>query len=205
MFDVNHIWGRPPIGDSGKSKGNLARQTRHELDALEVNLTNQSQGSMIRNILIIFSEDDAKGVHDHHCDALVVTLPMANKCIHRILIDNRSLADILFLSTFARMRLERSRVKPYTTPFHGLAGGSVVPEGVIELLLSFRKSPTKVTTIVNFIVVDQSSSYNVVLGRLTLYAIKGTTSIYHYALKFQLKLELGLYKESKKKQMSIMR
>ena len=205
MFDVNHIWGGPPIGDSGKSRGNLARQTRHELNALEVNLTNQSQGSMICDIPIIFSEDDAKGVHDHHCDALVVTLPVANKCLHRILIDNRSLVDILFLSTFARMRLEISRVKPYTTPLYGFAGGSVVPEGVIEFTVSFGKSPTKVTTMVNFIMVDQSSSYNVVLGRLTLYVIKATTSIYHYALKFQLKLELRLYKESKKKQGSVMR
>ena len=179
--------------------------SKTEPDGSEVNLTNQSQGSMVRGIPIIFSEDNARGVHHPHCDALVVILPVANKRLHRILIDNGSSADILFLSTFARMGLERSQLKPYTTSLHGFAGGSVVPEGVIELLLSFRKSPTKVTTIVNFIVVDQSSSYNVVLGRLTLYAIKGTTSIYHYALKFQLKLELGLYKESKKKQMSIMR
>lgn len=83
---------------------------------------------MVRDIPIIFSEDDVRGVHHPHCDDLVDTLPVANKRLHWILIDNRSLADILFLSSFARMGLERSQLKPYTTPLHGFAGGSVVPE-----------------------------------------------------------------------------
>ena len=52
---------------------------------------------MVRGIPIIFSEDDARGVHHPHCDALVVTLLVANKRLHRILIDNGSSADILFL------------------------------------------------------------------------------------------------------------
>ena len=82
--------------------------SKAEPDGSEVNLTNQSQGSMVRGIPIIFSEDNAKGVHHPHCDALVVILPVANKHLNRILIDNESSSDILFLLTFARMGLERS-------------------------------------------------------------------------------------------------
>ncbi|KAH9751207.1 Ribonuclease H [Citrus sinensis] len=82
------------------------------------------------------------------------------------------------------MGLERSQLMPYTTPLHGFAGGSVIPEGMIELAVSFGKTPTKVTSMVRFIVVDQPSAYNSVLGRPTLYAIKAATSVYHYTLKF---------------------
>ena len=96
------------------------------------------------------------------------------------------------------MGLERSQLKPYTTPLHGFAEGSVVPEGVIELTVSFGKSPTKVTTMVNFIVVDQPSSYNVVLGRPTLYALKATTSIYHYTLKFPTEVGIGVVRGEQK-------
>ena len=112
MFDVNHIWGGSAVGDFGKSRKNLAHQARYKFDGPEVNLSNQFQGSMVRDILIIFSEDDTRGVHHPHCDALVVTIPVANKRLHQILIDNESSADILFLSAFTQMGLERSPLKP---------------------------------------------------------------------------------------------
>ena len=153
---------------------------------------------MVHDIPIIFSKDDARGVHHPHCNTLVVTLPVANKRLHHILIDNGSSADILFLSNFAQMGIERSQLKPYTTPLHGFAGGSVILEGVIELILSFEKIPTKVTTMVNFIVLNQPSSYNVVLGRPTLYALKATTSIYHYTLKFPTEAGVGVMRGEQK-------
>lgn len=64
--------------------------------------------------------------------------------------------------------------------------------------MSFVKSSTKVTIIVNFIVVDQPSFYDTILGRSTLYAIKATTSIYHYALKFLTRTGGGIVREEKK-------
>ena len=64
--------------------------------------------------------------------------------------------------------------------------------------MSFGKSPTKVTIMVNFIVVDQPSSYNVVLGRPTLYALKATTSIYQYTLKFPTEARVGVVRGEQK-------
>ena len=43
---------------------------------------------------------------------------------------------------------------------------------------------------VNFIVIDQPSSYNTILGRSTLYVVKATTSFYHYTLKFPIEAEV---------------
>lgn len=93
------------------------RQARHEHNDLEVNLNNQSQGSRVRDISIIFFEDDAKEVYHLYCNALVVTLLLANKCMYQILNDNEIAIDILFMST----------------------KGSVVPKGVIKLTVSFGK------------------------------------------------------------------
>lgn len=71
---------------------------------VQVNLTDHSQNLKFRDTLIIFF---LKKGHPRdsspHCDAIVITLPMANKQIQRILINNRSLADILFLMASTKM------------------------------------------------------------------------------------------------------
>jgi hypothetical protein len=51
-------------------------------------------------MVISFSEKDAKGVMMPHDDELVVTLTVANHMIHQILVDNGSLADILYWPVF---------------------------------------------------------------------------------------------------------
>ena len=94
------------------------------------------------------------------------------------------------------MGLERSQLMPYITLSHGFAGGSVILEGMIELVVSFGKNPTKVTSIVQFIVVDQPSAYNSVLGRLTLYAIKGRN--FCLSLYFEVSYE-GWHRSSSRK------
>ena len=45
---------------------------------------------------IIFTEVDTKWVHHHHVDAFVITVRMADRNIHRILVDNGSAVDILY-------------------------------------------------------------------------------------------------------------
>lgn len=77
------------------------RQARHGHNDLEVNLTSQSQGSRVRDIPIIFSEDDAREVYHLYCNALAITLFVANKCFYQILNDNEIAIDILFMLTFA--------------------------------------------------------------------------------------------------------
>ncbi|KAK9225840.1 hypothetical protein WN943_010885 [Citrus x changshan-huyou] len=47
------------------------------------------------------------------------------------------------MSTFVQIKLERLRLKPYATPLHGFARGSIVSKGIIKITVSFGKSPTK--------------------------------------------------------------
>ena len=45
--------------------------------------------------IIGFSEEDAKRLHHPHDDALVVSIRVGDYNMHRMLVDNDSLADIL--------------------------------------------------------------------------------------------------------------
>jgi hypothetical protein len=51
-------------------------------------------------MVLSFLEEDTRGVVMPHDDALVVTLTTANHVIHQILVDNGSLADILYWLAF---------------------------------------------------------------------------------------------------------
>ena len=68
-----------------------------------------------------------------HCDALVIKAMIANNNVHRILVDNGSSVDILYVQAFERMGLKVSDLKPSPNLVYGLTGDSVVPLGVISL------------------------------------------------------------------------
>jgi hypothetical protein len=51
-------------------------------------------------MVLSFSKEDAQGVVMPHDNALVVIVTMANQMINRILVDNGSLANILYWPAF---------------------------------------------------------------------------------------------------------
>ena len=89
---------------------------------------------------------------------------MANKTIHRVLVDNESSADIIFASAFDKMDIGKERLELINTHLRGLSRERVLPLGSIQLVLTLGDPPCQVTTTVRFLVVDAPSAYNVLLG-----------------------------------------
>ena len=58
---------------------------------------------------ITFSDFDMEGCQHPHDDPLVIKTIVANKTIHRVLVDNESSADIIFASAFDKMGIGRER------------------------------------------------------------------------------------------------
>ena len=54
----------------------------------------------IDNLVIGFSEEDARRLHHSHEDALVVSIRIGDYNIHRVLADNGSSANILYYPAF---------------------------------------------------------------------------------------------------------
>ena len=84
---------------------------------------------------ITFSYSDLEGCQHPHDDPLVVRAIVANKIVHRVLIDNRSSADIIFASAFNKMGIGREKVEPINTHLRGFSGEKVLPLGSIQLVL----------------------------------------------------------------------
>ena len=58
------------------------------------------------NTAITFSDSDLEGCQHPHDDPLVIRAAVANKTIHRVLVDNGSSTDIIFASAFDKMASE---------------------------------------------------------------------------------------------------
>lgn len=59
---------------------------------------------------ISFNELDAEGVQQPHNDPLVIIVVVGNYKPSRVLIDNRSFADILFAEAFRQMGIPKREV-----------------------------------------------------------------------------------------------
>ena len=133
---------------------------------------------------LTFSDADAEGVRFPHHDPLVISAMIGNHLVHRCLIDDGSSVDILYLDVLEKMKISPQNLRAAASPLHGFIGDSIFPEGSIELAVSFGEEPTRSTAVSNFMVVKSRSSYNAILGRPTLVAMRAVTSIYHLCLKF---------------------
>ena len=133
---------------------------------------------------ITFSDSDLVGCQHPHDDPLVVCAVVANKTVHRVLIDNGSSTDIIFASAFDKMGIGREKLEPVNTHLRGFSGEKVLPLGSIQLILTLGDPPCQATTTARFLVVDAPSAYNMLLGRPSLNAIKAIPSAYHMMIKF---------------------
>ena len=83
--------------------------------------------------VIGFSEKDARRLHHQHDDALIVSVRVGDYNVHRMLVDNGSLADILYYPAFQQMGINRARLIPTNAPLVGFGGSRVLSVGSIML------------------------------------------------------------------------
>ena len=133
---------------------------------------------------ITFSDSDLEGCQHPHDDTLVIRVVVANKTVHRVLVDNESSADIIFTTAFDKMDIGREKLDPVNTHLRGFSREKVLPLGSIQLVFTLGEPPCQAMTTTIFLIVDALSAYNMLLGRPSLNAIKAIPSAYHMMIKF---------------------
>uniref|UniRef100_A0A2N9I9G2 Uncharacterized protein n=1 Tax=Fagus sylvatica TaxID=28930 RepID=A0A2N9I9G2_FAGSY len=181
----------------GLASGGASRSSRkaYARQAHNILVTQRSRKSLkMDDQVISFSEDDARNIHHPHDDALVVTLTIAGFLTRRVLVDNGSSADIIYLPAYQQMKIDNippsipemkiDKLKPIDIPLVGFTGDKVKPLGVVSLVIEAGTYPRQVRTSVEFLVVDCPSAYNVIIGRPTLNKLRAVTSTYHLLVRF---------------------
>ena len=134
--------------------------------------------------IISFSDKDLEGIQHPHDDPLVLTMTVANFQVRRILVDSGSSADILFVEAYDKLSLGRERLQHIRSPLIGFSGEKVYPLGSITLPVTAGAVPQSSTVMVNFLIIDCPSAYNIILGRPALNTLRAVPSTYHLILCF---------------------
>ncbi|XP_074347295.1 uncharacterized protein LOC141686137 [Apium graveolens] len=133
---------------------------------------------------ITFMEADSRWVHHPHNDVLVIYLQIGTKNIYRAFVDNGSSSNIFYYNTFKKMGLLGRDMSGEDSWVYGFSGEGVRVMGSILLPCTLGESPLSVTKMLEFKVLKQESSRNVLMGRPFLREMTVITSIHHLTIKF---------------------
>ena len=120
----------PSTGGSFKS---LKKSYQRQVNSVH-KMPPMKQRRMDRDMF--FSEEDARGVKQPHDDPLVIMLIIEGFNTRRILMDNGSSADIIYLSAFQQLKLDPGRPHPFDSPLVSFNGDKVYLKGIVTLTVT---------------------------------------------------------------------
>ena len=130
--EIKTITGGPSTGGSFKSpKKAYQRQVNnvHKMPSFKQRRTNRD---------MCFSEVDAWGVKQPYDNPLVIMIVIEGFNTKRILMDNGSLVDIIYLSAFQQLKLDPGRLHPFDSSLISFSGDKVYPKGIVTLTVTMK-------------------------------------------------------------------
>ncbi|XP_043698995.1 uncharacterized protein LOC122649815 [Telopea speciosissima] len=149
--------------------------------------------------VIMFSDKDIEGLTWPHDDAVVVQAVIANRPIHRILVDTGASVDMLSYEAYLQFGFEPSTLKPEMAPLYGFSGSPTPIKGSVELLMTMGTAPCQKTIKVNFMAVRVATTYNAILGRPSLNELGTVVPTKHLKVKFPTPNDIGECQTEQKK------
>ncbi|XP_074337706.1 uncharacterized protein LOC141674906 [Apium graveolens] len=167
---INFISGGSKICGATYSQAKRAsRET--DIRVTQVGVSNDNLPSLM------FDKSDKKNIREPQQDRLVISLPVGNCLIKRILVDNESAANIMMLRTLTQMGLEESDMIKRSTTLVGFSGETKRILGEITLP-TYAQGPNLLE---KFCIIDVDSSYNIIMGRPWIHNLK---AVHQHIIKY---------------------
>ena len=142
---------------------------------------------------IKFSPLDTDIVQDSGNDPIAISTIINRFLVKRILIDDGSALEVLIWKAFQGMGLDESQFRP-ARPIYGFANQPIRAKGVIILLVTIGQGEHIFTMMVDFLIVDQPSTYNAIIGRPLMKKTNMVTVVYCLTVKFLTPVGVGYIK-----------
>ena len=139
----------------------LCNQKRIGEDLKQVCTLQREQICKKKIAQISFRDDDLSRIQTPHDGPLVVNLRVRDCDVQTILIDEGSIANVLFLETFKKLWPDESRIHKSSSSLIGFQGTKVTPIGMVTLTVEAAAR----TVEVEFIIIDARSTFNAIMGR----------------------------------------
>ena len=114
-----------------------------------------------RPLVMGFSDEDKIGTIQPHDDALVIILRIGGYNVKRVIVDQGSAVEIMYLDLFKGLNLRAEDLTPYDSPLVSFEGKVIIPKGQIKLPVQTGSEMVEV----DFIVVDAYSPYTAIVAR----------------------------------------
>ena len=121
-----------------------------------------------------------------HNDALVVTLRIKQYDVKRVLVNQGSSVEIMYLDLFKGLKMKPEDLACYDSPLIGFDGKIVFPNGQIRLPVQVGSKVVEV----NFIVIDTYSPYTTIVARPWFHVMGVVSSTLHLKVKYPLEDQL---------------
>ena len=129
-----------------------------------------------------FSDKDKVETIQLHDDVIVVTLRIGGYDMRRVLVDQGSAVEVMYLDLYEGLNLKLEDLTAYDSPLVSFEGKIVTPRGQIRLPIQTSLEVAEV----DFIVVDAYSPYMAIVARPWLYALGAVSSTLHQKVKYPL-------------------
>ncbi|RDX78896.1 hypothetical protein CR513_40746, partial [Mucuna pruriens] len=140
---------------------------------------------------ITFDDRDLRNGPPDHDESMVISVVAVEYKIERVLVDQGSSANILYWSTYQKLKLPPGHLTKCAGTLYGFAGEQVPIKGTIELETILGEDSGVRRISVLYTVVDVGASYNIILGRPALNHLGAVVSTYHLCMKFPVGREVG--------------
>ncbi|KAL0437684.1 UNVERIFIED_CONTAM: hypothetical protein Sradi_0476300 [Sesamum radiatum] len=172
---IHMIAGGPTDGNSGRARHAYAWAARA---IMEIDSKTPAGDPVIH-----FGPADAQGIHLPHNDALVISATVANYIVQHIFVDSGSSENVFSYKVYQWMKLGNIPQEPVDISLYGFTGEVVYPPGQISFLFSLGMEPIRKTKMINFLVVDMPSAYNMILGWPALNAFLENINVFAWSAR----------------------
>ncbi|XP_016192649.1 uncharacterized protein LOC107633550 [Arachis ipaensis] len=137
------------------------------------------------DLKITFIQADISSTIPNLDDPVVISIQTGELLVRKVLLDPGSSADVLFYSTFQKMKLYGKSMQPSFGELVGFSGEKIPIKGYIWLKTTMGDTPLSQTIDIQYLIVDCPSPYNIILGRPALNMFRVVVSTLHLCVKFQ--------------------
>ena len=114
-----------------------------------------------RPLVMGFSDEDKIETIQPHDDALVITLRIRGYDVKRVMVDQGSVAEIMYPDLYKGLNLKAEDLMPYSSPLVSFERKIIIPKGQVRLPVQTSSEVVEV----DFIVVDTYSPHTAIFAR----------------------------------------
>ena len=146
----------------------------------EVDDRESKRAKGMASFMLGFSDEDKVGTIQPHDDALVVMFRIGGYDVKRVLVDQGSVVEVMYLNLYKGLKLKPEDLMAYDSPLVSFEGKIVTPKGQIRLPIQTGSDIVEV----DFIVVDAYLPYTAIIAKPWLHALGAVSSTLHPKVKY---------------------